>query len=252
MTPWVLSVDLWGTLITYGDRDAEAAWRAEEFHRVLTGAGHGIGPDRLDRTLRAARAQLLAQQRVTGAQISVHTQVEHLLAVLNVPADPTLADVLAVAHTHAVLRACPAVISGAHAALAHARDLGARIYLNSNTLATPAPVTRQILDQHQLTEYLDGGVYSSDVGYAKPRPEMFRAAADAAGVVVTEIVHVGNDWRTDVLGALAAGCKAVWFNPRHKPSRPEARDITGLAQMPYAAAAAIGILPTVPPKDHPA
>ena len=48
-----------------------------------------------------------------------------------------------------------------------------------------------------------------DVGHAKPRPEIFGAAAAALGVAPHEILHVGDNERTDVHGALQAGFRAV-------------------------------------------
>jgi putative hydrolase of the HAD superfamily len=48
-----------------------------------------------------------------------------------------------------------------------------------------------------------------DIGHAKPRPEIFTAALQRLGVAPQEIVHVGDNERTDVRGALAAGFRAI-------------------------------------------
>jgi putative hydrolase of the HAD superfamily len=48
-----------------------------------------------------------------------------------------------------------------------------------------------------------------DVGHAKPRPEIFAAAVETLGVAPNEILHIGDNERTDVRGALAAGFRAV-------------------------------------------
>ena len=52
-------------------------------------------------------------------------------------------------------------------------------------------------------------IYSMDVGHAKPRPEIFAAAVERLGVAAHEILHVGDNERTDVRGALAAGFRAI-------------------------------------------
>ena len=52
-------------------------------------------------------------------------------------------------------------------------------------------------------------VYSMDVGHAKPRREPFDAAVNALGVAASNVVHVGDDERTDIRGALGAGLRAV-------------------------------------------
>jgi putative hydrolase of the HAD superfamily len=48
-----------------------------------------------------------------------------------------------------------------------------------------------------------------DVGHAKPRPEIFAAAVETLDIPPGEILHIGDNERTDVRGALAAGFRAV-------------------------------------------
>lgn len=231
---WVVSVDLWGTLITYGDRDAEAAWRIREFETVLTELGHDLPDGQVREAVVTVRAETQQRQRTTGEQPPVRGQVEQMLTVMGLPLDTRLVDTLLVPHTHAVLRACPDLIPGAHSALWALRQAGARLVLTSNTLATPASVSRLILDDHDLAAVFDETVFSSDVGLAKPRREMFVAVATAAGTDLDRIVHVGNSLTTDIHGALNAGCRAVLFNPRGKPCPAGVRAITSLDQMPDA------------------
>lgn len=58
---------------------------------------------------------------------------------------------------------------------------------------------------------------SAAAGASKPAPEIFHAALAAAGVAPEHAVHVGDDPRTDILGAGAVGMRTVWFNPGLKP-----------------------------------
>lgn len=230
---WVISVDLWGTLLTYGDREAETQWRVREFTTVLREFGHLIPSHTVREAVLGRRDDMLQRQRTSGEQLPVRDQVCAMVAAMGIT-DDRLVDVLLIPHTHAVLRACPQVMPGAHTALWATRTAGARLVLTSNTLATPMSVSRLILDEHGFSGIFDDTVFSSDVGLAKPRPEVFHTVARRSATAPGRIVHVGNDWRTDVLGALGAGCQALFFNPRHKPSRPQAADITHLDQMPEA------------------
>jgi len=182
-------------------------------------------------TVRAEAQQL---QRTTGEQPPVRGQVEQMLTVMGLPLDKRLVDTLLVPHTHAVLRACPDLIPDAHSALWALRRAGARLVLTSNTLAIPASVSRLILDDHDLTNAFDNTVFSSDVGLAKPRREMFAAVASTAGTDLDRVVHVGNSMITDIHGALDAGCRAVLFDPRGRPGPAGVRTITTLDQMPDA------------------
>lgn len=66
-----------------------------------------------------------------------------------------------------------------------------------------------LLAQDGLLSPFAATIYSMDVGHAKPRPEIFDAALRALGVAPGEALHVGDNERTDVGGALDFGMRAV-------------------------------------------
>jgi len=59
------------------------------------------------------------------------------------------------------------------------------------------------------------------VGVDKPNPRIFQLAAEALGVDLAQIVHVGDAWEADVLGARAAGAHAIWYAPTDDRALPE-------------------------------
>ncbi|GAA4047796.1 hypothetical protein GCM10022409_37660 [Hymenobacter glaciei] len=63
-----------------------------------------------------------------------------------------------------------------------------------------------------MTDLVDALITSEDVGVPKPDPRIFEAAMQRLGVRPEETVLVGDNWRADVLGALAAGIRPVWVN----------------------------------------
>ena len=48
-----------------------------------------------------------------------------------------------------------------------------------------------------------------DIGHAKPRREPFAAALDALGLSPGDVIHIGDNERTDVRGALDMGMRAI-------------------------------------------
>jgi putative hydrolase of the HAD superfamily len=52
---------------------------------------------------------------------------------------------------------------------------------------------------------------SGALGVTKPDPRIFEWTAAQLGVAPAEIVHVGDSWPADVLGARGAGFSAIWF-----------------------------------------
>ena len=64
-----------------------------------------------------------------------------------------------------------------------------------------------------IGEYFDFSVNVVDVGFAKPSPEIFHYALTLSGYRANETLHIGDNPRCDVLGALNAGLYAIWYNP---------------------------------------
>lgn len=93
----------------------------------------------------------------------------------------------------------------ARPALAQLRAQGYRLGVITNL--------RRDLDQLcaslGLTPYLDFILTAAAVGSEKPAPEMFAAALQRADARPGEAVHVGDQPRSDVLGARAAGIYPV-------------------------------------------
>jgi len=98
-----------------------------------------------------------------------------------------------------------------------------------------------ILEALGLNRYFDSITISSEAGYAKPAPEIFRLALERHSLSAEEALHVGDSEPLDVGGALAAGVAVVLVDPqdtgpphaarpesslqpeRREPSLPEGR-----------------------------
>jgi FMN phosphatase YigB (HAD superfamily) len=93
----------------------------------------------------------------------------------------------------------------------------------------------QIL-QASLGDYITTYYSSCELGYAKPAPQAFRAVVEQHRVSMASLVHIGDSWECDVMGALSAGARAVWISGGHAVPNDElnmysdrlivARDIT--------------------------
>lgn len=56
---------------------------------------------------------------------------------------------------------------------------------------------------------------SGDVGFTKPDVGIFDHVANKFGITPAHCYYIGDSWRNDVVGALDAGWKSVWFNHRN-------------------------------------
>ena len=85
-------------------------------------------------------------------------------------------------------------------------------------------VSNNLLEEQQgklrqcgLDRFVDELVVSEETGMSKPDPRIFQIALDRLGCRADEVVMVGDSWAADVIGARAAGIRAIWFNPEHVP-----------------------------------
>ena len=72
---------------------------------------------------------------------------------------------------------------------------------------------------HGWTTHLRAIVVSQRVGTIKPHPAIFRAAEAALGFEAADrprILHVGDDWAADVVGASQAGWRTAYLRDRQQ------------------------------------
>jgi FMN phosphatase YigB (HAD superfamily) len=60
--------------------------------------------------------------------------------------------------------------------------------------------------------FLDYKVTSFEVGYDKPRPEIFQMALDKAGVKAGDAIFIGDVYEQDIVGAKGVGMKPILIN----------------------------------------
>lgn len=103
--------------------------------------------------------------------------------------------------------------------------LGSRVKLAivSDTGFASGNAQDALLKADGVRAHFGATIYSMDVGRAKPHPTIFQAALDALGVPASDALHVGDNERTDVGGALAMGMRAVRLDAVRTsgPSRAE-------------------------------
>ena len=86
-----------------------------------------------------------------------------------------------------------------------------------------------------IAHWFSGHVTARSAGAAKPDARIFARLLAQAGVEAHEVLHIGDDPVTDVVGAMQAGMQAVWLNrdarawPENLPPPP--RTITTLAEI---------------------
>jgi len=63
-----------------------------------------------------------------------------------------------------------------------------------------------------LADYFDDIQSANLKNPPKPESDMFRACCEKLGIAADELLHVGDNPQTDVVGGHNAGARTVWFN----------------------------------------
>ena len=78
---------------------------------------------------------------------------------------------------------------------------------------------RPILHGSGLSRWIDFVVGSADTGYAKPMQELYSLAVKRAQVPPQQIIHVGDSYQADVLGARSVGMAGALIDRQRRFSR---------------------------------
>jgi putative hydrolase of the HAD superfamily len=131
-------------------------------------------------------------------------------------------------------------VDGTREMLEGLRDAGLRLAVVSNADGRVADYLEAagLADAFELI--LDSGV----VGIEKPDPRIFQLACDTLGVQPHQTVYVGDTYEVDVLGARAAGIRAILLSDE---PRDGATCIPGILDLP----AALGLIHAAGPGAGP-
>jgi putative hydrolase of the HAD superfamily len=149
-----------------------------------------------------------------------------LLGIAGLTVEEALVDRIAVTYRDRY-RESRRAIRGAAALLRLVRQ-HARIGIVSNNLRDEQ---QQKLEVCGLDSLIDALVVSEEVGLSKPHPQMFSTALERLRCDPRHAAMVGDSWAADILGARAAGIRAIWFNPLGSPMPDTVDDVVQLTSL---------------------
>lgn len=95
------------------------------------------------------------------------------------------------------------------------KSKGKKVYLLSNAQKV---FTEKEFQMMGIAQYFDGVVYSSDEGCRKPSKSFFDIVLERYQLEKSESIMIGNDWITDIEGALEAGIDSLYIHTNISPA----------------------------------
>lgn len=201
-----VSLDIWGTLLA-----SDPQFKPARNEMLRTALAPDVPADVFDAAMRQADRDVDDVCVRDGVDIGFAGRVEATLRALRLStwslADrvPELYDAqqrLALAHPPRPLHVeLPAAVAA----------LPLPVVLTSNTGMLPGDLMRKLLVPAGFGGF--PGVFSNELGVAKPHPRMFEEACATLGVAAAQVVHIGDNPAADVAGARAAGLQAELVRP---------------------------------------
>jgi HAD superfamily hydrolase (TIGR01509 family) len=205
-----LTFDYWDTLYEGGVLPERVALRRTAVGALLGAYGRALPEEQLRILYEESGREAERWWREDHRGYSTNDRLHWILERADVAPRDACEHVATAAEAvdNALLILPPAMLRGAWRAL---RTLSRHLVLAviSDTGFASGRAQDRLLEKDGARDFFAATIYSMDVGHAKPRPEIFRAAVETLGLAPDEILHIGDNERTDVRGALDAGMRAV-------------------------------------------
>jgi FMN phosphatase YigB (HAD superfamily) len=204
-------------------------------HAILKTQAPHVGLERCYEALGESWREAERRRAIDHREVSAHERFAHFFETLGL--DETslpsgFGRSLIDAHRHALGRA--AEFPAHHGPLL--RRLAARYRLAVVSNFDYTPTALDILERAGVVELFQTIVVSDEIGWRKPRRDIFDAALGRLRVRADESLFVGDRADMDVLGAQQIGMDAAWINRDAEPLPPgipkptyEIRDLSELA-----------------------
>ena len=94
-----------------------------------------------------------------------------------------------------------------------------KVGLISVTGVSPGRIIRGILRDLEILDYFDVLTFSDEEKYVKPNPLLFKACLEKLDVMADFTVHVGDSFKSDIVGAIDSGMRTIWIKTRDQEQK---------------------------------
>lgn len=201
-----VTFDLWNTLIhnrNFGE------FRLPALNRILGTRGVEVGEKVLNEAYMAGFSYSSKTIPVEGYRhIETWEIVDKVLESVGYYSSEARNEIVQM-YEEAILCNPPTLKEGVFEALEYVQGRY-KIGLISVTGVSPGRIIRNILYDLEILDYFEVLTFSDEVKYVKPNPLLFKDCLDELGVKPEKTVHVGDSFKSDIVGAIDSGMRTIW------------------------------------------
>ena len=203
-----ITFDFWQTLYADSDRNwrKRQAIRVKRCHAYLESRGYACTLTDVEFGLEAAY-NLVSSLWYQHKGVSVKRCMQRFAEMLKIPLEAVDLDQLIENLGAAFLEAPPIMI-------AHVKPVVSRLSENyplgiiSDSALTPGSFVRKLMARDGILQFFTTFTFSDETDHTKPEVVQFHSTLAELNAEPAEALHIGDIFRTDIVGAKNAGMKA--------------------------------------------
>jgi len=218
-----ISLDFWNTLFV--ETPGAFAFYAARRQQLLSDAlrepdavreGDAVrecGPFTDDQIASVCRAEADSHYLIWRSEhrtLTARQRLTRILDILDAHLPAERVDQLATAYEEGVLDRPPVLVDGAREAL-EVFSAKYKLGIISDVGFSPGRVLKRILADSGILPAFESLVFSDEAGCSKPHLRVFKQTATRLGAEPEHMAHIGDLEHTDIVGAKAAGYRAIRF-----------------------------------------
>ena len=206
-----ITFDFWQTLYADSDKNwrKRQAIRVKRCHTYLTSRDYTCSLADVEFGLEEAY-NLVSSLWHQHRGISVKRCMQRFAEVLQIQLQESDLDQLIECLGAAFLEAPPRI-------MAHVKPVVSRLSesyplgIISDSALTPGSFARKLMARDGILQFFTAFTFSDETDYTKPQVVQFHSTLSELNAEPAEAVHIGDIFRTDIVGAKNAGMKAIRF-----------------------------------------
>ncbi len=211
-----ITFDFWQTLYA----DSEKNWqkrqaiRTKKCHAYLDSRGYTCELDDVSFGLDEAYNVVMTLWHQHQG-VSVKQCMIRFAEVLEIQLEEADLDQLVACLGAAFLEAPPIMIANVKPVVSRLSENYA-LGIISDSALTPGSFARQLMDRDGILQFFSAFTFSDETEHTKPEGPQFHATLAQLNAEPAAAVHIGDIFRTDIVGAKNAGMKAIRFTGFNK------------------------------------